>query len=113
MSSENVATLVGVGRARWKIENEQFNVQTNQGYELEHNYGRGQRGLSLVFYLLNLPAFVAHQVPELGDRLYQVCPARESRRSIREQLRVFSDRLEFASWKALLQFHLNEPMSSA
>ncbi|MBS1789930.1 MAG: hypothetical protein JST85_19560 [Acidobacteria bacterium] len=59
MSLETVATLVGVGRARWKIENEQFNVQKNHGYELEHNYGHGQRGLSLVFYLLNLLVFVA------------------------------------------------------
>jgi len=28
---ENVATIVGVGRARWKIENEQFNVQKSSG----------------------------------------------------------------------------------
>lgn len=109
VTPENAATIVGTGRARWKIENEQFNVQKNHGYELEHNYGHGQRGLSLVFYLLNLLAFVAHQVLELGDRLYQVCRARESRRSIWEQLRVFFDRLEFARWEALLRFHLNEP----
>lgn len=112
VTPENVATIVGVGRSRWKIENEQFNVQKNHGYELEHNYGHGHRGLSLVFYLLNLLAFVAHQVLELGDRLYQVCRGRESRRSIWEQLRVFFDRMEFASWEALLRFHLNDPASS-
>ena len=105
---ENVATIVGIGRSRWKIENEQFNVHKNHGYELEHNYGHGQRGLSLVFYLLNLLAFVAHLVLEQGDRQYQQAREQESRRSIWEQLRVFFDRLVFESWAALLAFHLSD-----
>ena len=45
---DKVATMVGSGRARWKIENEQFHVLKNHGYELEHNYGHGARGLALV-----------------------------------------------------------------
>jgi hypothetical protein len=36
---------------------------------LEHNYGHGRQTLSIVFYLLNLLAFLAHQVLEFGDRL--------------------------------------------
>jgi len=28
------------GRLRWKIENEGFNVQKNQGYALQHKYSR-------------------------------------------------------------------------
>lgn len=106
--AENVATVVGIGRSRWKIENEQFNVHKNHGYELEHNYGHGQEGLSLVFYLLNLLAFVAHLVLEMGDRRYQQAREQESRRSIWEQLRVFFDRLEFVSWTALMEFHLSD-----
>ncbi len=109
VTAENVATIVGIGRSRWKIENEQFNVQKNHGYELEHNYGHGERGLSLVFYLLNLLAFVARQVLEMGDRLYRACCARESRRSLWEQLRVYFGKLVFASWEALLEFHLSDP----
>ena len=54
--------MVGIGRSRWKIETEQFNVQNNQGYELEPNYGHGQQTLSMVFYLLNLLAFLAHKL---------------------------------------------------
>lgn len=109
VTAENVATVVGIGRSRWKIENEQFNVHKNHGYELEHNYGHGERGLSIVFYLLNLLAFVAHQVLELGDRLYQRCRAGESRRSLWEQLRVYFGKLVFESWEALLEFHLGDP----
>jgi hypothetical protein len=34
IEAANVAVLVTIGRTRWKIENEQFNVQKNHGYEL-------------------------------------------------------------------------------
>jgi len=36
----------------------------------------------MVFYLLNLLAFLAHQLLEFGDRLYQQCRAGESRRGL-------------------------------
>ena len=108
VTAENVATIVGIGRARWKIENEQFNVHKNQGYELEHNYGHGQHGLSLVFYLLNLLAFVAHLVLELGDRQYQQARRQETHKGLWEELRVFFDRLVFESWAALLAFQLSD-----
>lgn len=110
VTAANVATIVGIGRSRWKIENEQFNVQKNHGYELEHNYGHGERGLSLVFYLLNLLAFLAHQVLDLGDRLYRACRANEARRSLWQQLRVYFKKLVFESWAALLQFQLSDPV---
>ena len=108
VTAENVATVVGIGRSRWKIENEQFNVQKNHGYELEHNYGHGARGLSLVLYLLNLLAFLAHIVLELGDRLYRACCANESRRSLWNALRVYFRKLACTSWQALLEFHLSD-----
>lgn len=73
---DNVAVIMQIGRCKWKIENEQFNVPKNHGYELEHNYGHGRQTLSMVFYLLNRLAFVAHTILDLGDRLYQQCRAR-------------------------------------
>src|SRR5262249_163063 len=87
VTPEQVATISSLGRSRWKIENEQFNVHKNHGYELEHNYGHGQQTLSMVFYLLNLLAFLAHKVVEWGDRLYQQCWAGESRRGLWTLLR--------------------------
>jgi hypothetical protein len=71
VDQENVAVIVRIGRSRWKIENEQFNIHKNHGYELEHNYGHGEQNLSMIFYLLNLLAFVTHLILELGDRLHQ------------------------------------------
>jgi hypothetical protein len=110
VTAENVATIVGIGRSRWKIENEQFNVQKNHGYELEHNYGHGQQALALVMYLLNLLAFLAHEVLEQGDRRYRACCARESRRSLWNDLRTYFRKLVCESWEAMLAFHLSDPV---
>jgi len=43
VNARNVAVIVGIGRAKWKIENEQFNVHKNHGYELEHLSDMGRR----------------------------------------------------------------------
>ena len=104
----NVATIVQIGRARWKIENEQFNVQKNHGYELEHNYGHGQQTLAMVFYLLNVLAFVAHVILERGDRLYQRCLATTSRRELWHTLRTAMRMILVTSWAELLRVYLDE-----
>jgi len=112
VTPENVAVIVGIGRSRWKIENEQFNVHKNHGYELEHNYGHGQQTLSLVFYLLNLLAFVTHQILECGDRLYQQCRAQESLRGLWEVLRSAFSLLAVGSWQELLLAYLHDEGAS-
>jgi hypothetical protein len=108
VTPQTVAPITGVGRSRWKIENEQFNVQKNQGYELEHNYGHGQQTLSMVFYLLNLLAFLAHKLLEFGDRLYQQCRAGESRRGLWTLFRSAFYLIAVDTWEALLRYHLRE-----
>jgi len=108
VTPETVVSIVGIGRARWKIENEQFNVHKNHGYEVEHNYGHGQQTLAMVFYLLNLLAFLAHKLLEFGDRLYQQCRAGESRRGLWTLFRSTFYLIELAGWEALLRYHLRE-----
>ena len=108
----NVAVVVQIGRTRWKIENEQFNVHKNHGYELTHNYGHGQQTLSMVFYLLNLLAYVAHGVLALGDRLYQRCRAQESRRELWNALRTLVNALLVESWFHLLHVYLDDADAS-
>ena len=108
VDSHNVAAIVQIGRARWKIENEQFNVQKNHGYELEHNYGHGQQTLSMVFYLLNLLAFVAHVILERGDRLYQRCLATTSRRELWHTFRTTMRMILVASWTQFLLLYFDE-----
>jgi hypothetical protein len=108
VTPETGVAIVGIGRSRWKIENEQFNVHKNHGYEVEHNYGHGQQTLSMVFYLLNLLAFLAHKLLEFGDRLYQQCRAGESRRGLWTLFRSAFYLIAFDKWEALLHYHLRE-----
>jgi hypothetical protein len=112
VDANNVARVVQIGRTRWKIENEQFNVQKNHGYELAHNYGHGQQTFSMVFYLLNLLAYVAHAVLALGDRLYQRCRAQESRQELWHALRALVNAFLVASWAHLLQVYLEDADAS-
>ena len=112
VDKENVAVIVRIGRSRWKIENEQFNIHKNHGYELEHNYGHGKENLSFVFYLLNLLAFVTHLILELGDRLYQKCRKQESLRETWNILRTMMKTMLFESWRAMLLHFLDEEEAS-
>jgi hypothetical protein len=112
VDAANVAVVVQIGRTRWKIENEQFNVHKNHGYELTHNYGHGQQTLSMVFYLLNLLAYVAHVVLALGHRLYQRCRAQESRRELWNALRTLVNTMRVESWEHLLRVYLEDADAS-
>ena len=49
------------GRLRWKIENEGFNVQKNDGYEMEHPYSEHANGFR-VFYIMLL---IGHYLSQL------------------------------------------------
>jgi hypothetical protein len=59
------------GRARWKIENEIFNTLKNQGYHFEHNYGHGEKNLSVVLALLMMLAFLIDQVQQKCNPLFR------------------------------------------
>jgi len=107
VSEGNVAELVRIGRCRWKIENETFNTLKNQGYHLEHNFGHGEKHLSVNFFLLNLLAFFMHQIFELTDPLYQECRrAFGSRRNLWDHLRISIRLLIFPDWETLLKRNL-------
>ena len=57
ITEKNVSEIVLGGRVKWKIENECFNSQKNQGYNLEHSYGHGEKNLSFNFAVLTVLAF--------------------------------------------------------
>jgi hypothetical protein len=64
----NVFQIMRGGRARWKIENETFNTLKNQGYHFEHNFGHGEKNLSVVFALLMMLAFLVDQTQQVACR---------------------------------------------
>ena len=53
--SSNVPTLANhAGRLRWKIENEGFNIQKNNGFELEHVFSHHQTAHKIFYLLLQI-----------------------------------------------------------
>jgi hypothetical protein len=71
VGADNVVELAACGRARWKIENETFNVLKNKGYNLEHCFGHGKHNLAAILVSLNLLAFAFHTVCDIGDELWR------------------------------------------
>jgi len=105
---ENVILFTSGAKTRWKIENECFNTLKNQGYDLTHNYGHGEKHLAFNVYLLTLLAFMFHQISELCDIAYQECRKKAgSKRSLWEKLRTFINEATFAGWEQLLEYFLN------
>jgi hypothetical protein len=103
LSSDNVYAVMRAGRARWKIENETFNTLKNQGYRLEHNYGHGERNLSVVLALLMMLAFLVDQAQQLCCPLFQAAWRKSgTKRHLWEEVRTFFRILRFDSWAELL-----------
>ncbi len=114
VTKRNVSEIVGIGRAKWKIENEQFNIQKNHGYHLAHNYGHGKKNLSAVFYYLNLLAYLMHIILERGDQEFQRARATvRSREAFWSELRTLMRRLLWESWHHLMEFVGSEELASS
>jgi len=69
-TKKNALELVAAGRHRSSIENQTFNALKNHGHHFEHNFGHGKEHLRFNFIILNLLAFLMHQLLEIGDELY-------------------------------------------
>src|SRR5918995_3699297 len=98
---DTVVELAACGRARWKIENESFNVLKNNGYNLEHNFGHGKNNLSAVFVSLNLLAFAFHTVCDFAEDLWRRAMKKMGTRFF-ENLRSITTFLIFPTWDDLL-----------
>jgi hypothetical protein len=65
---DNVVLTADSGRLRWKIENEGFNAQKNQGYELGHKFSRKSfQAMQNYYQLLQ----IAHMINQLAERTKQ------------------------------------------
>ena len=82
----NVAELADCARARWKIENETFNVLKQHGYHLEHNFGHGRS--------------LCHETADID---LDNSPGEAS--SLFEHLRTVTEYQVFTSWTALMTRH--------
>lgn len=90
LTKSNVAKIVSMGRARWKIENETFNTLKNQGYQYDHNFGHGEKNLSVVFSTLMLLAFAVDQTLERCCQAYKAARQKAgTKNSLWEKIRVY------------------------
>lgn len=110
LTQENVFSIQRGGRARWKIENETFNTLKNQGYNLAHNYGHGQKYLANNFSLLMMLAFLIDQVQQLCCPLFQqALEKQERKRYLWNKMRAFFIAFYISGWEqffaALIKGH--------
>jgi hypothetical protein len=104
VTADRVAELAACGRARWKIENETFNVLKSNGYNLEHNFGHGKETLASVLVSLNLLAFAFHTAAYLAVLAWRAAvTARGATYRFFEHLRTITAYVVFENWSHLLQ----------
>jgi hypothetical protein len=104
VNQHNVAEIAACGRARWKIENETFNVMKNHGYELEHNFGHGKTFLAMMLAALNLLAFAWHCVLDIIEPPWQRARAAAAKRSsFFAHILTLTTYVVFPSWRAVLE----------
>jgi hypothetical protein len=104
VTADNVAELAACGRARWRIENETFNVLKTNGYHLEHNFGHGKQTLASVFLTLNLLAFAFHTAAWLAALSWrEAVAACGATYRFFEELRTITAYVVFDGWAHLLQ----------
>src|SRR6202049_4827313 len=104
ITSDPVAELAACGRARWKIENETFNVLKTNGYNLEHNFGHGKETLASVLVVLNLLAFGFHTAARLAVLAWRPAVVRRGATyRFFEHLRTITAYVVFQNWDHLLR----------
>ena len=103
VTRDNIAEIAACARARWKIENETFNVLKNNGYHLEHNFGHGKQNLAMTFAAMNLLAFAFHTVCDCLEVLWAAArQAKRARKRFFEHIRTITAYLVFPDWNTLM-----------
>ena len=65
ITNRNIKATINVGRRRWKIENEGFNIQKNGTFDIGHLYSKNQIAIK-VHYLMIQIAHILRQLLENG-----------------------------------------------
>lgn len=102
ITDENVNEIMRAGRARWRIENETFNVLANLGYNLKHNFGLGKKHLSTNFIQLMMLAFLVDQIQQLCCPLFQAALLKKRKKYLWKQQRALFTILDICSIEKML-----------
>lgn len=109
IDQDNIKELVKIGRSRWKIENETFNTLKNQGYNLEHSYGHGERFLATNFMMLTFLAFLVDQIAQkLDDAFKKAWNYCKTKKKLWERTRQVFDLIPCMSMNVIYRFIARE-----
>jgi hypothetical protein len=104
---DNIEAIVGAGRTRWKIENENNNTLKTKGYHFEHNFGHGQHHLAALLASLNILAYLVHTLLEWFDIRYRLLRQKlVKRKTFFDDIRALTTYMSFDSWRHLMEFML-------
>ena len=65
ISDKNIEATISVGRRRWKIENEGFNVQKKKTFDIGHLYSKNQTAIKAHYIMIQI-AHILRQLLEKG-----------------------------------------------
>lgn len=103
ITADNVIELARSARARWRVENEVFNVLKNQGYEFGRNYGHGKKNLSSTLAALTMLAFLVDQIQEQACRVFkQARKRRRTKKSLWEKMRSAMELFRIPDWETMM-----------
>jgi hypothetical protein len=103
ITDKNVIDIASYGRARWKIENENNNTLKTKGYNLEHNFGHGDKYLSQTLCSLNILTYLMHTIQEFIDEQYiELRAITNTRVEFFEELRTISSYIVFKNFESML-----------
>lgn len=105
LSPKNIHQIACMGRNRWRIENEAFNVLKTKGYNLSHNFGHGEKYLANLLAVLNIVAFAVHTLWQMvNETFHKMFIAFSSRKQFFQALLTLTIFHLFNSWEHLLEF---------
>ena len=105
ISEDNIESIIESGRCRWKIENENNNTLKTKGYNIEHNFGHGEKSLSNFLLSLNILAFLCHTMMEMTDKRYKLLrDTLPTRRKFFSDITALTTYMYFETWDNLLRF---------
>ncbi|REK60049.1 MAG: hypothetical protein DWQ49_07025 [Bacteroidetes bacterium] len=90
-------------KLRRSTHHETFNTLKNQDYNFEHNYGHGEKNLSVNMAILMMLSFLTDQVEEIACWLFQEAHTKsKTRLKLWEDIRAAFRWLMLESWTHLL-----------
>lgn len=105
VTPNNVHAIACLGRNRWRIENEAFNILKTKGYNLEHNFGHGKKNLSNLLASFNLIAFLVHTLCDIMSLTWQqIRSCYTARKRFFEAISFVLSIQCFSSWDTLIHY---------